>query len=70
MSDPWAVDTLTEEELAAVLTALRLRAGSVAAPGGRAGSPAVDTFTAWRHRRLAVLGQAARPFPSGPRRQA
>lgn len=45
----------TAEELAAVLAALRLRA---AGPG-----PAADPLTAWRHRRLAALGQTPRRGP-------
>jgi hypothetical protein len=52
----------SEEELAAVLAALRT--------GGRAGAgpdPEEDTFTAWRRRRLTALGVKARgPYPHPP----
>jgi hypothetical protein len=66
---------MTEEELAAVLAALRARrasgSGGVArasAPGDRFARPAVeaDSFAGWRHRRLTALNQAPRRLISRP----
>lgn len=56
-ADP-AAGTLTEEELAAVLAALRVR-GAAGSARAAQGGPLAD----WRRRRLAVLGQSPRPVP-------
>ncbi|HEX2806063.1 MAG TPA: hypothetical protein VHN80_07835 [Kineosporiaceae bacterium] len=67
-----AGQTPSEEELAAVLAAMRVGgaggAGVVAGACGTGGTggtgPDADTFTAWRRRRLSALGvRAPRTLP-------
>jgi Acyl-CoA carboxylase epsilon subunit len=65
--------TPSEEELAAVLAALRAATGAGQGAAGRAGTPpprawagafdtgsSAGTFGGWRHRRLAALGLTPR----------
>jgi hypothetical protein len=55
-----AAQAPSEEELAAVLAALR--------GGGASGEPDEDPFTAWRRRRLSALGvRISSPGPPNPR---
>ena len=59
-------DDLTEEELAAVLAALRARqpvGGPVVGAGRAPASGDEDRFLAWRHRRQSALDQAPRRRP-------